>query len=174
MIVRWQWLHLSSFQPAYLFQLTYSSLVTSYSSASFVLLLILYSVFFISVILFFKDFLNVGHFLKVFVEFFIASVDCVLVFWSWGMLDLSSLTRDWPHTSCNGRWSLNHWISREVPFSVILLFLSHCLFFGSYSSLLNIFCIFSFCAFILFLRFRFIFTVIILNSLLGRLQFFFG
>ena len=94
-----------------------SSLLT-YSSASFVLLLILYGVFFISVILLFKDFLNVERFLKVFVEFFIASVDCVLVCWSWGRLDLSSLTRDWPHTSCNGRWSLNHWIAGKSHFQL--------------------------------------------------------
>ena len=37
-------------------------------------------------------------------------------FWSQGMWDLSSLARDWTHNSCNGRWSLNHWTTREVPF----------------------------------------------------------
>ena len=37
----------------------------------------------------------------------------VLVFWPWGMWDLSSLTRDQttPHT---GRQRFNHWITREV------------------------------------------------------------
>ena len=38
-----------------------------------------------------------------------------LVFWLQGMWDLSSLTRDWTHTPCIGRWSLNHWFTREVP-----------------------------------------------------------
>ena len=49
-------------------------------------------------------------------------------FWPQGMWDLSSLTRDpmqpmqWPtthamtHNPCNGRWSLNYWTTREVPF----------------------------------------------------------
>ena len=42
----------------------------------------------------------------------------VLVLWPWGMWDLSSLTRDWSHTSCIRRQSLNHWTTREVmPFS---------------------------------------------------------
>ena len=35
-------------------------------------------------------------------------------FWPWGMWDLSSLTGDWTHTSCIGRWSLNHWTVRKV------------------------------------------------------------
>ena len=38
-----------------------------------------------------------------------------LVFWLQGMWDLSSLTRDWIRTPCIGRWSLNHWSTREVP-----------------------------------------------------------
>ena len=46
---------------------------------------------------------------------------CVLVFWSWGMWDLSSRTRDRTHIPCTGRWSLNHWTSREV--SSVSLFL---------------------------------------------------
>ena len=46
---------------------------------------------------------------------------CVLVFWSWGMWDLSSRTRDQTHIPCTGRWSLNHWTSREV--SSVSLFL---------------------------------------------------
>ena len=31
------------------------------------------------------------------------------------MWKLSSLTRDWTHTPCTGRWILNHWITREIP-----------------------------------------------------------
>ena len=34
---------------------------------------------------------------------------------SWGMWDLSSLTRDRTHVSCIGRLILNHWTIREVP-----------------------------------------------------------
>ena len=42
---------------------------------------------------------------------------CVMVcfFWPGGMLDLSPPTRDWTHTTCIGRQSLNHWTAREVP-----------------------------------------------------------
>ena len=39
----------------------------------------------------------------------------VLVFWSWSLRDLSSLTTDRICTPCIGRWSLNHWTAREVP-----------------------------------------------------------
>ena len=39
----------------------------------------------------------------------------VLVFWPWGMWDLSSLTRDRTCTLCIGRWSLIHWTIREAP-----------------------------------------------------------
>ena len=39
----------------------------------------------------------------------------VLFFWPWGMWDLSYLSRDWTRTPCTGRWSFNHWTSREVP-----------------------------------------------------------
>ena len=34
---------------------------------------------------------------------------------SWGMWDLSSLTRDWTHIPYVGRWILNHWIAMEDP-----------------------------------------------------------
>ena len=37
------------------------------------------------------------------------------VFWPGGIRDLSFLTRDQTHDLCTGRWSLNHWITREVP-----------------------------------------------------------
>ena len=36
-------------------------------------------------------------------------------FWPGGLWDLSFLTRDQTHTPCPGRWSLNHWNTREVP-----------------------------------------------------------
>ena len=59
-----------------------------------------------------------GTILKVFIELatilllFYALVPC-----PWGMWDLSSLTRDQTRTPCIGRWSLNHWTTREVPSS---------------------------------------------------------
>ena len=52
----------------------------------------------------------------VFIEFVtILLLFFALVFWPRGMWDLSSPTRDWTHTPCIGRWSLNHWTVREVP-----------------------------------------------------------
>ena len=39
----------------------------------------------------------------------------VLVFWPWGMWDLSSQTRDRTLTPCIRRQSLNHWATREIP-----------------------------------------------------------
>ena len=39
----------------------------------------------------------------------------VLAFWPQGMWDPSSPTRDRTRTPCIGRWSLNHWTTREVP-----------------------------------------------------------
>ena len=63
----------------------------------------------------------------------------VLVFWPWGMWDLSSPTTDQTHTPCIGRRSLNHWFTREVPsiffllweskwnFIVVVNVLGHCL-----------------------------------------------
>ena len=57
-----------------------------------------------------------GPFFKVFIEFVtILLLFYVLVFWPQDLKDLSSLTRDWTHTSCIGRWSLNHWDTRDVP-----------------------------------------------------------
>lgn len=42
-----------------------------------------------------------------------------LIFSFWlhfgSMWELSSLTRDWTHTSALEAWSLNHWTTREVP-----------------------------------------------------------
>ena len=64
---------------------------------------------------FFKIFLMWTNF-KVFIEFVtILLLFYVLVFWSRGMWDLSSPTRDWIGTPCIGRRSLNHWTTREVP-----------------------------------------------------------
>ena len=34
------------------------------------------------------------------------------------MWHLSSLTRDWTHTPCIGRWSLYYWATREAPDTV--------------------------------------------------------
>ena len=60
---------------------------------------------------FLKDFfLNVDHlywFVTILLLFY------VLVFWRWGMWDLSSLTRDQTHTPCLGRRSLN--LPRKSP-----------------------------------------------------------
>ena len=36
-------------------------------------------------------------------------------FWPQGVWDLSSPTRDQTLTPCTGRWILNHWTTREVP-----------------------------------------------------------
>ena len=38
-----------------------------------------------------------------------------MLYWPWGMWDLSSLTRDQSCSFCIGRWSRNHWTTREVP-----------------------------------------------------------
>ena len=62
------------------------------------------------------------------------------------------------------------WIPSSVFFiSVIVVFISVCLFFSSFRSLLNISYIFSIRASILFPRFWIIFTIITLNSFSGRL-----
>ena len=68
---------------------------------------------------------DVDHFLKVFIEFVTILLQFyVLVFWPRGMRDPSSPTRDRTRTPYNGRWSPNHWTTREVPlllFNFILL-----------------------------------------------------
>ena len=46
----------------------------------------------------------------------------VLVFWPQGMWDLSSLIRDQIHMPYIGRWSLNHWTSREFPIPITCYF----------------------------------------------------
>ena len=53
---------------------------------------------------------------RVFIEFVTMLLPFyVLVFWLQGMWDLSFLTRDWTHTPCVRRWSLNCWTTRELP-----------------------------------------------------------
>ena len=44
----------------------------------------------------------------------IASVLC-FDFWPQGTWDLRSLTGDWTHPACIGRWILNLWTTREAP-----------------------------------------------------------
>lgn len=36
-----------------------------------------------------------------------------------GLQDLSFLTRDWAHTSCISRWSLDHWTTSKIPSLVL-------------------------------------------------------
>ena len=51
---------------------------------------------------------------KVFIEFAVI----LFMFWFFGHEacgHLSSRSRDWTHTSCSGRWSLNHWTTKEGP-----------------------------------------------------------
>ena len=53
---------------------------------------------------------------KVFVEFVtILFLFYGLVFWPWSIWALSIPSRDWTHTPCVGRQSLNHCTAREVP-----------------------------------------------------------
>ena len=59
---------------------------------------------------------------KVFTEFVtVLLLFYVLVYWPQGKWDISSLTRDQTLTLCIGRWSLNHWITREVPALINLI-----------------------------------------------------
>ena len=51
-----------------------------------------------------------------------------LVFWPWGLCDLSSLTRDWIPATCIGRWSLNPSTTREIPYISIKSFIMSMLF----------------------------------------------
>ena len=65
---------------------------------------------------FLKIFFLMWTIFKVIIEFVtILLLFYVLVFWPWGMWDLSSPTRDQTHTPCIGKRSLNHWTAREVP-----------------------------------------------------------
>ena len=58
---------------------------------------------------FFKSLLNLLQHCFCFILFLCLSM-------AWG--NLSSLTRDWTHTSCIERWSLKHWTTREIPRSI--------------------------------------------------------
>ena len=49
---------------------------------------------------------------------------------TWSMWDLSSPTRGWTHDPCIGRWSLNHWTTREVPGIFFFLWLCFSLLVG--------------------------------------------
>ena len=74
---------------------------------------------------FFSDFFLLWNIFKVFIEFItILFLFYVLVFWPRGMWDLSSSIRDWTHTPCIGRRSLNHWTARQVSI-ILLLVISH-------------------------------------------------
>ena len=66
---------------------------------------------------FFKIFFLMWTIFKVFIEFItiLLLFFYVLVFWTRGMWDLSSLTRDQTRTPSIGRRSLNRWTAREVP-----------------------------------------------------------
>ena len=81
---------------------------------------------------------------KVFIEFVtILLLLYVLVFWPRGMWDLSSLTRNWTRIPYIGRQSLNHWTTREVPFSY---FWSYIFFkINFYWSIVDLQCCVSFC-----------------------------
>ena len=46
-----------------------------------------------------------------------------LVFWPWGLCDLSSLTRDWIPATCIGKRSLNPSTTREIPYISIKSFI---------------------------------------------------
>ena len=60
---------------------------------------------------------------KVFIEFVtILLLFYILVFWPWGMWDLSSPPRDQTRTPCIGRQSLTHWTTREVPLSALWIY----------------------------------------------------
>ena len=66
-------------------------------------------------IVFLINFLMWTTFLKVSIEFVtVLFLLYSLVFWPRGMWDLSYLTRDWTHTPGTGKWSFNHWTTREV------------------------------------------------------------
>ena len=71
-----------------------------------------------------KLFFLVWAIFKVIIEFFMIwplfyGAFGLFVSWPQGMWDLSSLTRDQTCTLCIGRWSLNHWTTKEVPKSIL-------------------------------------------------------
>ena len=75
------------------------------------------------ILVFFKRFFLCGPFSKVFIEFVtvLFLCFCVLDFGPWGMWNFSSQTKDWIHTPCIVRWSLNHWTTGKSLFYSFLL-----------------------------------------------------
>ena len=70
------------------------------------------------------------NFFFVFIEFvtiLLLFYVCFFLFFfrPWGMWDPSSPTRGWTHTSYIGRWSLNHWTTREVPSTLFIIAWDH-------------------------------------------------
>ena len=63
---------------------------------------------------------------KVFIEFCtVLFLFYVLVFWPWGVGDLSYPSRDRTFTPCAGRESFNHWTTREIQWlPVKIVFMS--------------------------------------------------
>ena len=66
---------------------------------------------------------------QVFIEF----VTLLRLFYAWvlwprGMWDLSYPTTNRRHSPCSGRWSLNHWITREIPENFFLNYFSYRVF----------------------------------------------
>ena len=53
------------------------------------------------------------------------SIIYVLVFWPWGMWDLSYPSRDWTHTPCIRSQNSNYWTVRKVPTIYVYLLFSH-------------------------------------------------
>ena len=71
-------------------------------------------VFFLNILSFF--FFLMWTIFKDFIEFVaILLLFYILVFWPQGTWDLSFPTRDWTRICRIEWWSLNHWITREVP-----------------------------------------------------------
>ena len=71
-----------------------------------------------------KAFVWRGVFFKVFILFeTMLFLSYVIVSWPGDRCDLSSPTRDWTHTHCIGRRSLNHWTTKEAPGDLLLILL---------------------------------------------------
>ena len=99
----------------------------------------------------FLSFFIFWQFLKVFIKFVTTLLlFYVLIFWLWGMWNLSSLTRVQTHTLCIRRWNRNQWTVRIVPLSASFL-INWALFIISFSLLYwlliynSSFCYFSCC-----------------------------
>ena len=89
--------------------------VHDHSSTGFVLFpqsLWLFEIYFLLCFSFLKNFIE---FVTILLQFY------VLFFCSWGMWNLNFLVRNQTHTPCTGRWSLNHWTTRDVPWNILLI-----------------------------------------------------